>query len=121
MKLIMKGDTIMKKIAIFNCLKANEMCTGAACMNALNHRKAGFEVYKDEEVELLAFMRCNGCSKEPGENEGMREKLERIVSLSPDALHIGKCTIKGDEECSKITKAAEILESKGVRIIRGTH
>ena len=112
----------MKKIAIYNCLKANNVCTGAACMDALNNRKAGFEIYKDEEVELIAFMRCNGCSKAPDEDEGMQEKLEKIVSMNPDALHIGRCTINKDKkECSKITKAAEILESKGVQVIRGTH
>ena len=117
----MKGARIMKKIAIMNCLKANNACVGAACMDALNNRTAGFEIYKDEDVELLAFMRCSGCGKAPDQDSGFQEKLGKIVALNPDALHVGKCTVKDKKECENITKAAEILETKGISVIRGTH
>jgi len=117
-----KDVVLMKKIAMLNCLNSNRVCAGAACMNALNNRKASFETYNGEEVELVAFMRCNGCGKELEEDAGMQEKLERLISIGTDILHIGVCTNnKQKEECALITAAADIMESKGVKVVRGTH
>ena len=113
----------MKKIAILNCLRANRVCTGAACMQAFNQRTRGFERYQGEELELVAFMRCSGCDAPADENAGMIEKLERLVSIGTEVLHIGKCTVKRDAqaECPIIQRSAEILESKGIQVVRGTH
>ncbi|HAQ40394.1 CGGC domain-containing protein [Anaeropeptidivorans aminofermentans] len=112
----------MKKIAMMNCLKSNRVCTGAACLNAFNARTVGFERYRDEELELVALMWCNGCDAEADEDSGMIEKLERLQSIGTQVLHIGKCTKnKAGEECPIISKAADILERQGIQIVRGTH
>lgn len=112
----------MKKIAMLNCLKSNRVCAGAACLKALNNRTASFERYAGEEVELVAYMRCNGCELPLTEDAGMLEKLERLCSIGTEVLHIGKCTLnKEKEECPLITEAAAMLEAKGIEIVRGTH
>ena len=71
----------MKKIAMLNCLKANEVCTGAACMKAFNEKSRSFERYREEETVVAAFMRCNGCDAHPGEDKGLQEKLDRQMCI----------------------------------------
>ena len=110
----------MKKIAMLNCLKANDVCTGAACMKAFRERRAGFERYAGEDLELIAFMRCSGCDK-PVEDRGMQEKLERLVAEGTETVHIGVCAQMNGERCSTIEKCAEWLEARGVGIVWRTH
>lgn len=108
------------KIAILNCLKANEVCAGAACLRAVNTGTRSFERYEDTP-ELVAFARCNGCGA--GIDKGFTEKLERMVSEGTQVIHLGVCTRKFDtkEECPTITEAARWLENHGIEVIRGTH
>ena len=109
------------KIAILNCLKANDVCAGAACLKAFNAKTRHFEAYGDTPLELVAFARCSGC--EAGIDDGFREKLDRIVSEGAEVCHLGVCTksFETKEECPVITEAAAFLERSGVRIVRGTH
>lgn len=82
----------MKKIAIFNCLKANECCTGNACLKAFNQKQATFSVYKNQEIQLVAFARCNGCHQDWNNNKGFEEKVERLIKIATDIIHFGVCT-----------------------------
>jgi len=109
------------KIAILNCLKANDVCAGASCLKAFNTKTRHFAEYGDAPLELVAFARCSGC--EAGIDDGFREKLDRIVEEGAEVCHLGVCTVSFDtkKECPTITKAAEYLEAHGVRIVRGTH
>ena len=50
----------MKKIVMLNCLRANSVCTGAACLQAFNAKTKTFARYGDEPLELVAFFRCKG-------------------------------------------------------------
>lgn len=109
------------KIAMLNCLEANEVCAGAACLKAFNSKTKHFQQYGDEPLELVAMARCNGCKA--GIDRGFEEKLERIADIGTEVCHVGVCTVRRDTglECPVITKAAEYLESHGVKIVRGTH
>ena len=82
----------MKKIVILRCLRSEENCTGAACFQAFNERSCQFARYGDEEIQLVAFMACNGCRKITlGDSSGLEEKIERILSIKPDVIHVGIC------------------------------
>lgn len=109
------------KIAILNCLQANEVCAAAACLKAFNAKSRSFAQYGDEPLELVALARCNGCGN--GIDAGFREKLERIVNEGAEAVHLGVCTIQREtkKECPTITEAAAWLEEHNVKVIRGTH
>ena len=109
------------KIAILNCLKANQVCTGAGCLKAFNARCAHFQAYGEEPLTLVALARCNGC--DAGIDKGFREKLDRIVKEGAEACHLGVCTVKSEtkSECPTITEAAAYLEERGIKIVRGTH
>lgn len=112
----------MKKIAMLNCLKANDVCSGAACLRAFNQRTASFERYGEEELELVAFMRCNGCKGAPANDAGMAQKLQRLVSIGTQVLHVGVCTqTKEKEECALITGMLQTLQAQGIQVVRGTH
>lgn len=112
----------MKKIAMLNCLKANEVCTGAACFKAYNEKRKAFEQYKGQDIELIAFMCCNGCEKEPNTDKGMLEKIERLKKESVENIHIGVCTQdRQGIECETITRIIKMIEEKGIKVIRGTH
>ena len=112
----------MKKIAMLNCLKANEVCTGSGCFKAFNNREAGFEPYKGEEVELTAFARCSNCGKMTEEDPGMLKKLERLVDVGTETVHIGVCAkAKDGSHCRFMQSHADWLTDHGVEVIWKTH
>ena len=112
----------MKKIAILACLKANDVCAGVSCLQALHARKASFAQYQGEEVMLCAFLRCSQCQQNPLADKGMMEKLHRILSCQVDVAHIGVCAKKRDgTPCPFMEQAADFLSEHGIRIVWGTH
>ena len=116
-----EGITIMK-LAMLNCLKSNRVCTGAACLQALNERKKSFAQYKGQNIELTAFMRCNGCDIDPEGDKGIIEKMDRLQKIGTEVLHVGVCTVKKEGgECPTITKMIEMAQQRGIRVVRGTH
>ena len=111
----------MTKIAILSCLNASSVCSGAACFKAVNDRTKSFEIYKEEDVEIIAFFHCNGCSCDYENDIEYKEKIDTVIKLKPDAVNIGKCTVTDGCECSIITKIAATISDSGIRVIRGTH
>ena len=109
------------KIAILNCLNANDVCAGCSCLRAFNEKSRHFAPYADTPLTLTAFARCSGCGV--GLDRGFMEKLDRIVSEETEVCHLGVCTVDpaAKAECPTITEAAAYLEARGVRIVRGTH
>lgn len=109
------------KIAILNCLQANEVCAGCSCLKALAARTRHFARYEGQDVELAAFARCNGCGA--GLDEGFREKLDRMVTEGAQVVHLGVCTVRREThtECPTMTQAAEYLQARGLEVHRGTH
>lgn len=112
----------MKRIATLTCHDASgTVCTGAGCLSAFNARTGTFAAYAGEAVELVAFLQCNGCQT-PITDAGLTEKLERIFSLHPDAVHVGVCTKKPDgSRCSTIKTIMNQLSGWGIPCIDGTH
>ncbi len=117
----------MKRIAILRCLRSNDVCTGAGCMQAFNKKQGAFAAYGDEPLELLAYWSCNGCADCCLQNQqGIEEKLERIIRLQPDAVHVGVCTkhrtARGEMvTCRVIAGLCERLRSAGIAVVEGTH
>lgn len=115
----------MKKIVILRCLRSEENCTGAACLQVFNNRSAQFARYGDEEIQLVAFMACNGCRKLTlGYSSGLEEKIERILSIKPDVVHVGICckTRTDDNEyCPEALRLVDIFRNHGIEIVWGTH
>ena len=71
----------MKNIAILTCLKANDVCTGASCLDAFYNKKGFFTQYTNDDTKLVAFWTCNGC------DEVLLNNQEGLLSiLYPDVL-----------------------------------
>ena len=96
-------------------------------MQAFNKKQGSFVRYGDEPLELVAYWSCNGCGDCQLEHqEGIEEKLERIESLRPDAVHVGVCTKHRTAEgtwvtCRKILGICECLREAGIKVVEGTH
>ena len=111
----------MKKIAMMNCLKANDVCGGVACLRAFYARSAGFARYEGEDVQLMGFLRCTGCGNKLEEDKGMMEKLERLVSIGTETVHIGVCAQMHDVKCPTMQTNAKWLEDHGIESVWRTH
>lgn len=112
----------MKKIAMLNCLNANQVCAGAACFKAFNEKIRSFERYKDEDIELAAFMRCNGCDSDPVNDKGIKEKIERLKKEGVKAVHVGVCTKNREGiRCKKMETIMQMVIDEGMEIVDGTH
>ena len=107
----------MTNLAMLCCLDANDVCTGAGCLRALRERRGGFACYEGQETELLAFLRCSHCSTPLEEDAGMQEKLERLVSIGTQAVHIGVCAQPKGEKCPYMAANAKWLEDHGIQVI----
>ncbi len=112
----------MKKIAILTCLKANTVCTGASCFQAFHQRTRGFQRYAGQEVQIAAFMKCNGCTSDPKTDAGIKEKVARLKSEQIETVHIGACTLKENgERCENIAKIIEMIKKQNISIVEKTH
>lgn len=115
----------MKKIGILTCIHSNDVCTRAGCMRAFNCRTDFFASYP-KDTALSVMMTCNGCAKErsepPEKDDGMLEKIDRLVQENIEVIHVGVCRLKDDgQECERITKICDMISSNGIEIVRGTH
>lgn len=74
---------------------------------------------------MVAFMTCNGCRKITlGDSSGLEEKIERILSIKPDVIHVGICckTRTDDNEyCPEALRLVDIFHNHGIEIVWGTH
>ncbi len=113
----------MKKIAILTCLKANKVCTGAACFKAYNEKKDFFARYQNLPLELVAFAKCNGCQSDLATDRDLQSKLERLIKIGTEVVHLGVCTKNKATgiECAKITAIAERLQQANIEVVRGCH
>lgn len=117
----------MKHIVILRCLRSNNVCTGAACLKAVNKKTGAFARYGEEQLELEAYWSCNGCGDCHFKyQEGIEEKLERIIGLKPDVVHVGVCVKQRTQDgqvvtCKTIAEICERLEAAGLTIVEGTH
>ena len=115
----------MKRIAILTCLRANDVCTGAGCLEAFFNKKGSFNIYKQENIKLVAFWTCNGCKDCLFDNQdGLFEKIDKIKKLKVDILHLGICVLldkKSKKFCPKIQNIIEELKKYNIKIVIGTH
>lgn len=92
--------------------------------SALNGRTHRFREYGDEELQVSAFMKCSGCGHFPRQDKGLDEKIERILEIHPDAVHLGICCCSDGESktlCKEVEMITAIFKKAGIPVVRGTH
>ena len=83
-----------------------------------------FTQYTNDDTKLVAFWTCNGCDEVLLNNqEGLLEKLERILSVKTDIVHVGICTEIIDEQthkkvlCPKIQEIVDFLQKNNIKVV----
>ena len=109
------------RIAIMNCGDTAKRCAASGCFKAFSERSGGFDRYADEETVLTSYCVCSHCGMSPSDDPDMKKKLDRIVEIGTEAVHIGKCAKKDGIRCKTMEEYAEYLEGKGIQIIWKTH
>lgn len=109
----------MIKIGTLTCLHSNNVCARVGCLKAFQNRSDFFDGYSPDTL-LGAMMTCNGCKsanpKEPDVDEGILEKIDRLVSEEIKVMHVGACRLDREKkECPRIAKICEMIESRGIQ------
>ena len=89
----------MNKIGILTCIHSNNVCARVGCLAAFQNRTDFFQDYP-EDTCLAAMMTCNGCK---GANP-----IEPIED-------------NGKHECPRMTQICNMIEKRGIKVVRGTH
>ncbi|MHC1564888.1 MAG: CGGC domain-containing protein [Candidatus Syntropharchaeales archaeon] len=107
------------KIAVVRCEIVSEVCPGVGCFKAFNDRREYFKDY-GEDAEIVGFFTCGGCSG--------RRVMRLVGSLKKygvDVIHLGSCMTMGEREgylpCPHLDTIRSGIESKGVKVVSGTH
>ena len=76
-----------------------------------------------KKLNFRLFLQCSGCGDDLEHNSGLQEKVERILKIDPDSVHVGVCTIEKDtkKRCAVIGKMLKIFKEHGIEVLNGTH
>jgi predicted metal-binding protein len=112
---------IMLKIGIICCgnVKNECNCAFAGCLRCFNAKTAGFELYKNEEIQLVGITTCAGCPTIYAHEKILR-KVKPLVELNKvDKIHLSSCMAK---LCSFVKKFTKIINEAypKVEVLEGT-
>jgi predicted metal-binding protein len=104
------------KIGIIICDRYRR-CAGGKCIRAMRNREGAFDIYAEEEVELVGYTTCDGC---PGGN--IEYAGDEMVKNGAQAIHLATGLVVGYPPCPYIDIFKSFLEARyGVKVIVGTH
>ncbi|MDC7227290.1 MAG: CGGC domain-containing protein [Spirochaetales bacterium] len=106
----------MKKIGIVICDRYHN-CAGGKCLKSLRNREGAFELYKNEEIELVGYTTCGGC---PGGN--IEYAPAEMKKNGAEIIHLATGLVVGYPPCSRIKAFCEFIPEKyGIDVVVGTH
>ncbi len=70
---------------------------------------------------MTAMARCSHCRMPLAEDAGMQEKLDRLLEIGTQTVHIGICASPRGQRCPTMESYAEWLQARGVEVIWKTH
>jgi predicted metal-binding protein len=104
------------KLAIIICNRYKS-CAGGKCFRALKNRQGAFDIYADQEVELVGYTSCGGC---PGGN--IEYASEEMVKNGAEVIHLATGFIVGYPPCPYLNTFMPFLENRyPVKVVVGTH
>lgn len=104
------------KIGIIICNRYHT-CAGGKCFRSLYNREGAFDIYKDEDVELVGYTTCGGC---PGGN--IEYAPEEMKKNGAEVIHFATGLVVGYPPCPNITYFKKFIETKyGLKVVVGTH
>lgn len=104
------------KIGIIICDRYNT-CAGGKCFRAVREREGAFDIYKDQEVELVGYTTCGGC---PGGN--IEYAPEELKKNGAEVVHLATGLIVGYPPCPYTSEFKDFIEEKyKLKVVVGTH
>lgn len=105
------------RIAVVRCETVSEVCPGVACFKAFNARKQSFKSY-GEDAEIIGYFTCGGC---PGRR--VSRLVDSLKKHGLDVVHLSSCMrLSGNyPPCPHYDEIRKSIESKGIKVIDGTH
>jgi len=118
----------IKLIGIIQCDFAKERCSGFACINAFNEREDAFERYESIDGIMAVPFNCGGC---PGRRIGRNvshliKKAKQKSGIEKDeiAIHLSSCMVTDNAHyppCPHLDYIGQILDRKGVKVVKGSY
>jgi predicted metal-binding protein len=104
------------KIGIIICNRYSG-CAGGKCFRALKEREGAFDIYKENDVEVVGYTTCAGC---PGGN--IEYAPEEMKKNGAEVIHFATGMVVGYPPCPRINYFKKFIEVKfGLRVVVGTH
>ncbi len=104
------------KIGIIICNRYLD-CSGGKCFKAIKNREGAFDIYKNQDVELVGYTTCGGC---PGGN--IEYAPEEMKKNGAEVIHFATGMIVGYPPCPYIESFKNFIENKyELKVIAGTH
>lgn len=104
------------KIGIIICDRYHT-CAGGKCFRALQNKEGAFEMYKEKEVELVAYTTCGGC---PGGN--IEYAPEEMKKNGATHIHFATGFLVGYPPCPYMESFEKMITDKyGLEVVFGTH
>jgi predicted metal-binding protein len=105
-----------KKVGIVICDRYRD-CAGGKCLRSLRNREGAFNLYKNEEIELVGYTTCGGC---PGGN--VEYCIEEMKKNGAEIVHFATGMLVGYPPCPHIDHFDKFVRQKyGVDVVIGTH
>jgi predicted metal-binding protein len=104
------------KIGIIICDRYRT-CAGGKCFRSMRNREGAFNIYKDQEVELVGYTTCDSC---PGGN--VEYAPEEMIKNGAEVIHLATGLVVGYPPCPYLTHFRDFIESQyGIKVVVGTH
>ena len=104
------------KIGIIICDRYRR-CAGGKCLRAMREKAGAFNIYLDQELELVGYTSCDGC---PGGN--VEYAGDEMVRNGAQAIHLATGLVVGYPPCPYIETFVDFLEKRfNVPVVVGTH
>jgi len=104
------------KIGIIICDRYKS-CAGGKCFRAIKNREGAFDIYKDQEIELIGYTTCDGC---PGGN--IEYAPEEMKINGAEVIHFATGMVVGYPPCPYIDQFKKFIETKySLKVVVGTH
>ena len=92
-------------------------CGGGKCFKSLRERKGAFDIYKNDDVEVVGYTTCGGC---PGGN--IEYVPEEMVKNGVDTIHLATGMVVGYPPCPRVEYFKRYIEERfKVKVVVGTH
>ena len=92
-------------------------CAGGKCFRAIRERAGAFDIYKNDDVEVVGYTSCGGC---PGGN--IEYAPEEMKKNGVEVIHFATGMVVGYPPCPYVHHFKTFIETQcRIPVVIGTH